>query len=347
MQVNTEKLEIEGQQWEEYTLTNNQGMSVSCLNFGGIITKIMAPDQRGIFENVILSYANYRDYLDNPNFFGALIGRVAGRIQESSFTLDKETYNLPSNEGKHHLHGGSAGFHKVIWKTETFELPNAVGLTLTHRSPDGDGGYPGNLVMKVTYTLTNENTFTIEYEAVADQKTILTPTNHSYFNLSGNLKEDILQHNVKMNASHFVELDHELIPTGQILPVDGTVFDFRNGHAIIDGVHSTDQQNLVALNGYDHYFLFDQNKEENVVVTEQTSGRTLTVNTDQPGIVMYTSNGLDDTLELREGKSAKYLGVCLETQSSPASLEHEGFPSIILEKDEAYKKTTSFVFGTI
>lgn len=345
MQVKVDKLEIAGQSWKEFTLSNNQGMEVSFLNYGGIITKIMAPNKNNEFENVILSYANYEDYLDNPNFFGALIGRVAGRVEASSFQLDGKTYNLPPNEGEHHLHGGSVGFHKVLWQAEIVEDATSVGVTLTHRSQDGEAGYPGNLVMKVTYTLTNENTFSITYEAVADQKTVLTTTNHSYFNLSGNLKTDILQHDVTMEASRFVELDHELIPTGKILPVEGTVFDFRQGHAIIDGVHSVDQQNLVALNGYDHYFLFDHNKKENVVVTEQTSGRKLTVQTDQPGIVMYTSNGLDDTLELREGKSAKYLGVCLETQSSPASLEHEGFPSIILEKGAPYKTTTSFTFS--
>ncbi|WP_112182310.1 aldose epimerase family protein [Paraliobacillus zengyii] len=346
MQVNVENLEIAGHSWKEFTLSNKQGMEVSCLNYGGIITKIMTPNKNNEFENVILSYADYEDYLDNPNFFGALIGRVAGRIEASSFQLDGKTYNLPSNEGKHHLHGGAAGFHKVLWQAAPFEESDAVGVTLTHRSQDGDGGYPGNLVMKVTYTLTNENAFNITYEAVVDQKTILTTTNHSYFNLSGNLKTDILQHDVKMEASQFVELDHELIPTGNILPVEGTVFDFQHGHKIIDGIHSVDQQNLVASNGYDHYFLFDHNKKENVVVTEQTSGRKLTVQTDQPGIVMYTSNGLDDTIKLREGKSAKYLGVCLETQSTPASLEHEGFPSILLEKDAPYKTTTNFIFST-
>ncbi|GGM33433.1 aldose 1-epimerase [Paraliobacillus quinghaiensis] len=347
MKVRTDVLHVAGRQLKEYTLINANGMEVSCLNYGGVITKIMAPNSKGDFENVVLGYANYDEYIDNPHFFGALIGRVAGRIQDSSFKLNGKNYSLQSNNGAHHLHGGTTGFHKVIWQTETFEYEDAVGIILVHRSPDGDGGYPGNLAMKVTYTLTNDNAFTIVYEAIADQKTVLTTTNHSYFNLSGNLKTDILQHNVQMDASRFVELDHELIPTGRILPVDNTVFDFRQGHAIVDGVHSVDQQNLVALNGFDHYFIFDHNKKENLTITDSVSGRTLTVKTDQPGIVMYTSNALNDTVELREGKSSKYLGVCLETQSSPASLEHDGFPSILLEKDEPYKKTTSFVFKTI
>ncbi|GAA5415962.1 aldose 1-epimerase [Paraliobacillus ryukyuensis] len=344
MEIQEKEISVATQKWTEYTLINDQGMSVSCLNYGGIITSIYTPDKNDNFENVILSYANYEDYLENPNFFGALIGRVAGRIDQATFTLDGKTYSLPKNEGNNHLHGGTAGFHQVIWQTTPFQTNKAVGVRLVHVSPDGDGGYPGNIKMTVTYTLTNDNDFTITYKATTDQNTILTTTNHAYFNLSGSLKRDILNHEVMLHANEFVELDHELIPTGKILPVDDTVFDFRKAHPIIDGVHSVDQQNLVASNGYDHYFIFNQSEQPNAVVTDPESGRQVIVTTDQPGMVMYTSNGLDDSLQLRERSSAKYLGVCLETQASPASLEYEGFPSIRLNKDKTYHKTTTFSF---
>ncbi|MCZ0702483.1 aldose 1-epimerase [Natronobacillus azotifigens] len=345
MQTNAVELTVDGQKWTEYTLLNDNGMEVSFLDYGGIITKMVTPDRLGTLENVVIGYKNYEDYLKNPNFFGALIGRVAGRIEGSRFALDGIEYQLPTNEGRNHLHGGEVGFHQVLWQVELVEHATSVGAILHYTTSDGDGGYPGNVAVKVTYTLTNDNQFTIDYEAVSDKKTVLTLTNHAYFNLSGNLKQDILHHEVTMDVSRFVELDDELIPTGTMLPVDGTVFDFRAGRLLKDGVDSGNPQNAFAKNGYDHYFLFDHTKEDKVVVHEQTSGRVLRVKTDQPGIVMYTSNGLDDSLSLRERSSAKYLGVCLETQSSPASLEHEGFPSIVLEKNKMYQASTTFDFG--
>ncbi len=347
MEIQTEKRTVAGQIWTEHTLVNDQGMSVSCLDYGGIITAIHTPDRNGKIENVVLGYANDEDYLDNPNFFGALIGRVAGRIEAASFSLDGKDYTLPANEENHHLHGGVTGFHQILWETTPFQTDTAVGVTLSHVFADGDGGYPGEVAVNISYTLTNENNFSIAYQAKSDQDTIFTTTNHSYFNLSGNLKRDILHHEIEMDASHFIELDHELIPTGQILAVDNTVFDFRKAHQIIDGVHSVDQQNLVASNGFDHYFIFDHIKSSNVTVTDHESGRRLAVQTDQPGMVMYTSNGLDDTFELKERYSSKYLGVCLETQSSPGSLEHDSFPNILLKKDEIYHKTTTFSFRTV
>lgn len=346
MQIKQEEIKVSQQSWTLYTLINDQGMEVSCLNFGGIITKIITPDQNNKFENVVLGYESYEEYLKNPNFFGALIGRVAGRIQGSQFQLDGETFDVPANEGENHLHGGTPGFHKVVWDVKPFESKNEVGLKLFHTSADGENGYPGTVDVTVTYTLNNENQFSIAYEAISDKKTAFTATNHSYFNLSGDLKSDILNHEVTLDSSKFVELDEALIPTGNIPAVDGTVFDFREGRQIKDGSNSDYKQNLVAKNGYDHYFLFDHSKEESVVVKDQESGRKLTVTTDQPGMVMYTSNGLDDSLKLAEGPSKKYLGVCLETQASPASLHHEkGFPSIILEKDEKYVAKTTFAFG--
>lgn len=345
MNITSLPIKIEEKTWLEYTLTNDSGMSVSFLNFGGIITKMMVPDKNNQFENVVIGFRDYDNYLNNKNYFGALIGRVAGRIEGAQFSLGEKTYTLPANDGDNSLHGGPGGLHARTWEVETIETPTSVGAVLYHTSLDGDQGYPGTVKYKVSYTLTNANDFEISYEAISDQDTVLTLTNHSYFNLSGDLKDTILNHEVTMNASQFVELDHALIPTGNILPVTDTVFDFRNGRKILDGTLSGDPQNQLALDGYDHFFIFDQTKDDDqITLKDASSGRQLTVTTDQPGVVMYTSNNLDDSLQLNEARSKKYLGVCLETQSSPASATHDGFPSIHLAAHEVYRKKTIFSF---
>lgn len=332
--------------WKLFTLTNQQGMKVSFLNYGGIITEIIVPNKDGVMENVVLGFKDYADYEDNKNFFGAITGRVAGRIQDAELTLNGKLYPLEKNENSHHLHGGSKGLYQVIWDAEPFQSDDTVGVKLSHLSPDGDSGYPGNLDITVTYTLNNDNEFIIDYAATTDKTTALTLTNHSYFNLSGNLAETIHNHHITMASSEFVELDEELIPTGEKLDVTGTTFDFQNGRKLSDGIGQPAIQHQVANGGYDHYFIFDQHKEDKVIVKEENSGRILKVKTNQPGIVMYTGNGLTDDLELLEGKSKQYLGVCLETQSSPASLHHDDFPSVVLEPSEKYEKQTTFSFST-
>ncbi|TWT00520.1 aldose epimerase family protein [Planomicrobium sp. CPCC 101079] len=331
--------------WTEYTLTNEAGMAVSILDFGGIITKLLVPDREGNLENVVLAYKNVQDYQQNPNYFGALIGRVAGRIEGASFNLSGKNYTLEANEGINHLHSGSAGFHQVLWKTEPFQTNHAVGLMLSHSSPDGEGGYPGNLTVTVTYTLTNDNRLLMDYEASSDKTTPLTLTNHSYFNLSGNLKNTVDAHAATIDCSQVVELDDQLIPTGNLMAVEETPFDFRAGRMLGDGLNDEFTQNQLAGSGYDHYFIFDNKQEQKVVVQESASGRQMAIETDQPGMVMYTGNGLDDTLLLSEGKSRKYLGVCFETQGSPASLHHKNMPNIILQADETYKTQTVFAFS--
>lgn len=332
------------QDWTVYTLTNDSGMSVEFLNYGGIITKILAPDREGNLENLVLGFGDYKDYLENPPYLGALIGKVAGRIQGAAFELNGETYPLAQNNGVNHLHGGPNGLHQVIWEGEPFQTSDEIGVVFTYTSPNGSGGYPGTVDLKITYTLTNDNVFKIHYWAESDQDTVLTLTNHTYFNLSGNLKETIDTHNVTMASSKFVELDSELIPTGKLLNVEGTPFDFRNGRVIKDGIDSTYSQNLVASHGYDHYFILDDPAQSAIQVEEPTSGRQLIIETDQPGLVLYTGNTLGNELELNERLSCNYLGLCFETQSSPASLHHDGFPSILLKKGETYNTLTTFKF---
>ncbi|SES93665.1 aldose 1-epimerase [Oceanobacillus limi] len=343
MYIRTEK--TPNGKWKLFTLTNDQHMQVSILNYGGTITRLVVPDKHGKLENIVLGYKNILDYESNPYFFGTIIGRVAGRIPNSTFTIDKSNYSLEANEGVHHLHGASTGFHRVTWNAEPFQTTNSVGVKLTHRSPDGEGGYPGNVEVTVTYTLTNDNQFKINYDAVSDQQTALTLTNHSYFNLSGDFKDTIHDHLVEIDSDHVVELDEQLIPTGEKVHVENTPFDFRTERKLASGIDSDHQQNRVVGNGYDHYFLFNNTTKNDVIVREKTSGRLMCITTNQPGMVMYTANTLPESVELTEGLSRNYLGVCFETQGPPASLHHDGFPSIILEANQPYQKHTVFSFG--
>lgn len=343
MQIITEKI---NEKWEEYTLVNDNNMQVSFLNFGGIITKLLVPDQSGKIENVVLGYENYEDYMDNTNYFGAIIGRVSGRIANAQFTLNGQTYQVEKNEGEHNLHGGSTGFHQVLWDVETFQ-DDSVGAKLHYVSPNGEGGFPGNLQVTVTYRLTNNNQLIIDYSAKADDTTIVTLTNHSYFNLTGNLKETVKHHHVQLHANFFAELDEELIPTGKLLHVDDSPFDFRSSKPIERGIRANHPQTQLAGEGYDHYFIFNGEDRPQITVTEPKSGRILTMETNHPGIVMYSANGLVDNLNLREGRSQRYLGLCFETQEHPASLNHQAFPNVILKKGQIYDRQTIFTFKTV
>jgi aldose 1-epimerase len=330
--------------WKRFTLSNDNGMLVQLLNYGGIITKILVPDKNGNRENVVLGYKDIQDYKDDPNFFGAIIGRVAGRVAGSTFQIENNSIELEENEGVNHLHGGRNGFHKVIWDTETFQSHHQVGILLTYRSPDGEGNYPGNLKTTITYTLTNNNQFIIDYAAETDKATPITLTNHSYFNLSGNLRETIHNHFVTMDSSRILELAEGLIPTGKMMYVEHSAFDFRQGRRIGDGLHGDSLQNKMVGNGYDHYFIFDHRTKQAVTVTEPISGRVLTIETNQPGMVMYTANNLANTYALTDRSSEKYMGICFETQGTPASLHHDNLPSIILRPNELYQKQTVFTF---
>jgi len=332
--------------WQQYTLSNDQGMKVRFLNYGGIITDIIVPDRAGNMENVVLAYKDLGDYENNPNYFGALIGRVSGRIEGASFEIDGTPYTLEENDGDNHLHGGSQGFHQIIWRAKPFETDEHVGVALSHSSADGDSGYPGQLDVTIRYTLSNQNEFTITYEATTTEKTPVSLTNHSYFNLSGDAKRTVGDHEVTMNSEQVIELDEHLIPTGRLLDVKDTTFDFEKGRQLKTGLSDHLDQHVYADNGYDHYFLFNKDETGNIMVKDDTSGRTLSVKTDQPGLVMYTGNMLDETLSLSSGPSSKHLGVCLETQTSSAGLHHQNLPSLMLNPDETYHTETTFTFGT-
>ncbi|WP_223594399.1 aldose epimerase family protein [Neobacillus bataviensis] len=334
----------DGQSVIEYTLINDSGVTVSCLNYGCVITKIIVPDRQGNFENVVLGFEEFEDYLDLSPYFGSVVGRVAGRIKGAKFELDGKEYLLADNEHPNHLHGGKKGFNSVVWRVEKIEEDEAVGLKFYYHSPNGEEGYPGNLDIFVTYLLNNKNELVITYEGKTDQKTLVNLTNHSYFNLSGNLKRDCTEHILQLESDRFLELGEDLIPTGKMITAKKTPFDFQHGRRILSGVNSEHPQNVLAGNGYDHPLIFTEKGENSIVLSDEESGRTLMVTTDQPCVVVYTSNQLEGPFSISGVRARNYLGVCLETQGLPDAIHHAEFPSVILNPEDVYYSTTKYRF---
>lgn len=338
---------IDGKNVTAFKMTNDHGMEVTCLDYGCIITKIVTPDKNRNLENIVLGFDTIEEYQEYSPYFGAVIGRFAGRIKNGEFELNDQVYHITQNNLNNHLHGGRKGFDKVFWSTEIKEGQDSISLQFTYFSPDEEEGFPGNVKMTVTYTLNNSNELILFYEGHSDQRTLLNITNHSYFNLSGNLKTDILDHSLKIKSTRFLELNRELIPTGETLAVENTPFDFRSGRKIKDGVSSTHFQNVLASYGYDHPFILDEVEKEQIILCDDTSGRKLTIETDQPAVVLYTGTQLAGDYYIRDVKSRNYLGLCLETQGFPDSIHHANFPTNIIEKDEIYRATTKLSFSVM
>jgi aldose 1-epimerase len=339
--------ELDGNIVYSFTLKNNKGFEVTCLNYGCIITKILMPDASGKIENIVLGFDTVEEYLNNSPYFGAVVGRVAGRIKNGEFELDGKTYQVTKNEKNNHLHGGVKGFSHVIWNTNIIEEENLAGVEFYFTSADGEEGYPGKLDMKVVYTIDDDNQLKITYQGQSDQTTLLNVTNHTYFNLSGDLKRDILNHTLKIKSDRFLELDEALLPTGEILDTDNTPFDFRHGRPIEDGVHSQHVQNHIAGQGYDHPFLLNENHNQEIVLNDEESGREVMIETDEPCVVLYTSNQLGDDFTIRDVSSRRYLGLCLETQGLPDAIHHPHFPSCVLKEGETYHSETKYAFRAV
>ena len=336
---------INGQQVYEYTFKNSNGIEMSCLNYGCAITRIIAPDRRGKPENIVLGFRDLASYQANSICAGVAIGRVAGRIKNAQFELEGKNYTLAANSGKHHLHGGQQGFHHVVWDAAVVEKPEESIIQFSYTSGDGEEGYPGTLIVIITYTLNNKNELVISYQGQSDQTTLFNPTNHSYFNLSGNLKQDISEHILKINSSGFWELGADMLPTGKLIDVKNTVFDFRTGRKIIEGLNSKHVQNKIAGQGYDHPYVLNSNYNEEIVLYDEKSGRSMVVETDAVGVVLYTGNQIPGDLNIGGAKSRPYLGLCLETQRPPDAIHHTDFPSCILNKNQAFSTATKFTFG--
>jgi aldose 1-epimerase len=348
MKVIQEKwAEIDQQPVISFTMINDHGMEVTCINYGCIITKIVTPDKDENYENVVLGFDQFDPYVTNSSYFGAVIGRVAGRIQNACFELDGKTYTLCKNENNNHLHGGVKGFHRVLWNAVAVEKEEEVGVQFSYTSPDGEEGYPGTVQVQVTYMLNNQNELVISYNAHSDKSTLLNLTNHTYFNLSGNIKRDILNHELKIKSDQFLELNEELIPTGVFLDVANTPFDLREGKKLKDGITANHPQIELVGQGYDHPFLLNVHHDKEIVLQDPESGRTLTVETDEVGVVVYTGNQLQEGMDIYGVPSRKYLGICLETQGLPDAIHHPHFPSWVLQSGEKYSSVTKYRFGVI
>jgi aldose 1-epimerase len=328
-----------------YTLKDG-AIEARILTYGGIIQTLKVPDKNGKSADVVLGYDTLDGYTSgpkpNPAFFGALIGRYANRIGGAKFTLDGQTYHTPVNDGPNTLHSGPHGFDKVVWKAK--EIPH--GVELTYVSPDGENGFPGTLTAVVRYTLVGKD-LKIDYSATTDKDTVVNLTNHSYFNLAGQGNGDILQNQVKINASRYTPVDDNLIPTGELASVQGTPFDFRKATAVGARINDDNEQ-LKKGHGYDHNWVLDNGGKfaEAAEVYEPTSGRVLTVITDQPGVQFYTGNFLDGTITGKDGKVYGHrAALALETQHFPDSPNHPKFPTTELKPGQKYHEVTVFRFS--
>jgi aldose 1-epimerase len=343
--------EVDGKSVEIYTLSLDP-LEVTVLTYGGIIQAIRVPDRNGSVANVALGFATLDEYVtSNEPYFGALIGRYANRIANGSFTLGGRTYQLPVNNGPNALHGGIRGFDKHVWAAEEIREPDAVGVRLSRLSPDGEEGYPGTLRVDVAYRLTTGNQLRIDYYATTDAPTALNLSNHSYFNLAGEGSGPVFDHVLTLNAGHYTPVDASLIPTGEILPVEGTPFDFRFGQPIGARIRENHPQLVTGL-GYDHNFVIDrpspmdQSLTIAATVHEPTSGRRLEIQTTEPSIQFYSGNFLTGALVGTSGRTYRQSeGFALETQHFPDSPNQPAFPSTILRPGQEHRSTTVYTFA--
>ncbi len=361
-----------GEPVELFTLTNGGGMEVRAMTYGGIILSLKVPDREGAPGDVVLGYDDLSGYLEETPYFGAIIGRYGNRIARARFELDDGVYPLAANDGANHLHGGERGFDKVLWRGESFQGEEGVGVVFTRTSPDGEEGYPGKLEVRVTYTLTPDNALIFDYLAVTDAPTPVNLTQHTYFNLAGDGRRDILEHRLTLNADRYTPVGPGLIPTGELAEVGGSPFDFRMARSIGERIDA-DHPQMRLGGGYDHNFVLGQGPtarsrfvdEEGrppwareapswleglmpaARVEEPETGRVMEVFTSEPGLQFYSGNFLDGSMTGKAGAVYHHrFGFCLETQHFPDSPNQPDFPSTILRPGEEYRSRTVYLFST-
>ena len=329
-----------------FTLVNSRGCQATISTYGGTLTSLLVPDRHGTLADVVLGFDVGSGYLSpayrqaNP-YFGALIGRYGNRIREGKFILAGKSYSLATNNGPNSLHGGRQGFDQRLWQAEPGTSVAGETLALTYHSPDGEVGYPGNRTVTVVYTLTADNALRLDYTATTDRATPINLTNHTYFNLSLGTSPNVLAHEVQLAADYYTVVDATQIPTGELRSVAGTPFDFTTSHAI--GIRMGQ-----VPGGYDHNWVLRKaaGPHPAASVYDPTSGRTLEVRTDQPGLQFYTGNFLDGRLTGKGGTGyGPHAGLCLETQHFPDSPNQPGFPNTILAPGELFRSTTVYQFG--
>jgi len=338
----------DGTSVDKYTLKNNNGMEVDVITYGGIITRWTAKNKLGQYEDIVLGYDSLGQYLAENPYFGALIGRYGNRIANGTFDINGTTYDLATNNGKNHLHGGQKGFDKVLWDIKPVQNEKSSSLVLTYVSPDGEEGYPGTLQVNVIYELLENDELLFSYKATTDKSTIVNLTQHSYFNLTADFSKDILEHELSIGSDAYLPVDEGLIPTGEYADVSETPFDFRVAKSIGKNINADDQQLKLGL-GYDHCWILnegDQAFRKVATAYEPSSGRYMEVYSDEPGLQFYSGNFLDGTLPAKgEGTYAHRSGFCLETQHYPDSPNQSKFPSVRLDPGQIYKSQTSYKFS--
>lgn len=331
-----------------YTLKNKNGMEVCITNFGARIVSIMTPDKNGKMTDVVLGFDNIDDYINVPSDFGATIGRYANRIGDGKITIDGKEIQLPQNNGSHCLHGGPTGWQYQVFKTNQLD---AQTIKLTVESPDGDNNFPGNVVASVTYTLTEDNAIDIKYDATTDQKTVINMTNHSYFNLSGNPSVSGMDHILYLAGDSITPIDSTFMTNGEMMAVAGTPFDFKTPKAISQDVTNFENEQIKFGKGFDHNWVLNTKGDIRQVaakLTSPTTGITLEVYTDEPGIQLYTGNFLDGTVKGKNGiVYPQRASICLETQHYPDSPNKAHWPSVILEPGKTYTSHCIFKFGVV
>ena len=328
-----------------FTLTNTEGNTIRLTNFGAKLIWIEVPDRNGKRDNVTFGYDTFEETLKGDMSFGSVVGRFANRIANGKFIIDGSEYTTPLNNGPNTLHGGPLGWHSVVWDAEILKEGSDPGVKFSYLSPDMEQGFPGNVKIEVEYIWNSGNEVVMNYTWSTDKKTVVNVTNHSYFNLHGAGKGDILDHLLTLKASAFTPVDSVMIPTGEIRPVEGTPFDFTSPHLIGERI-GEDYEQLVLGKGYDHNFVLDNKEEADVTVFEPVSGRMLEVITDQPGMQLYTGNFLNGTQKGHGGRVFNFRsGMCLESGHFPDSPNKPNFPSTIAEPGKTYKSTTKYRFS--
>ncbi len=337
----------DGKQVDLFTLKNPKGMTVQITNYGGKIVSILVPDRHGNLGDVCLGYETADQYINGTASLGATMGRFANRIANAQFTLNDSTYHLAKNNGEHTIHGGAKGFRFKVWDARQIDDEN---LELTYFSKDGEEGFPGNLTLKVLFSVTDNNELQLNYHASTDKPTILNVTNHAFFNLAGEGNGDVLNQELIVNSNAFTPVDATAIPTGEIRSVEGTPFDFRKMTRIGEHI-DTDYEQLKFVGGYDHNYVLKNKNGELVLAAklyDPSSGRMMEVKTTEPGLQVYTANSLTGK-GTDIGKAGKPYpsrsAICLETQHFPDSPHHPNFPTTVLNPGEDYESTTIYQFS--